>query len=107
MLLMQLGRLLLGARSKLLHLDWGEPSWESTHSPGAATALPKVTGVIVTARVRLRAAAGGQAGGGRVFKETDSAGTRTEAIPRMQGLAPLDLKFASVPIICCAIKGTD
>ena len=30
---------------------------KSTH-PGAATALAKVTGVIVTARVRLRAAAG-------------------------------------------------
>jgi len=29
--------------------------------PGAATALPKVTGVIVTARVRLRAAAGCEA----------------------------------------------
>ena len=30
----------------------------STLTPGAATALAKVTGVIVTARVRLRAAAG-------------------------------------------------
>ena len=30
-------------------------------SPGAATALAKVTGVIVTARVRLRAAAGYEA----------------------------------------------
>ena len=44
-----------------------------------------------------------QAGGGRVFKETDSAGTRMEAIPRMQGLAPLDLKSASVPILRCAM----
>jgi len=32
-----------------------------SHSPGAATALPKVTGVIVMARVPLRAAAGCEA----------------------------------------------
>ena len=43
-------------------------------------------------------------GGGRVLKEADSAGIRVEVTLRMQGLAPLDLKSASVPILCCAIE---
>ena len=43
-------------------------------------------------------------GGGRVLKEADPAGIRVEVTLRMQGLAPLDLKSASVPILCCAIE---
>ena len=43
-------------------------------------------------------------GVGRVLKEADSAGIRVEVTLRMQGLAPLDLKSASVPILCCAIE---
>ena len=44
-----------GSRSRLQQLRRG------TDFPGAATALAKVTGVIVTARVRLRAASGCEA----------------------------------------------
>ena len=44
-----------------------------------------------------------QATGGRVFKEADSAGIRLRVISRMQRLAPLDLKSASVPILRCAM----
>ena len=41
---------------------------------------------------------------GRVGRFSASASTRVEATLRMQGLAPLDLKSASVPILCCAIE---
>ena len=44
-----------------------------------------------------------QATGGRVFKEADSACIRLRVISRMQRLAPLDLKSASVPILRCAM----
>ena len=39
-----------------------------------------------------------------MLKEADPDGIRVEVTLRMQGLAPLDLKSASVPILCCAIE---